>query len=520
MNIAYKMIVAGMAAFWVSCSNDSSVDQGVGGATTEPNTSPVAELNEEQKVLLAKSFYTLLDSSGYDSLKALPDSGLDEIDYKYFRSRPFGITNDQVFSYPSRDGRKICDVVSFTRESQVERKGVLRAMSYDVYDHTCHGVYGRASSELYRDSIYCAMDYTSNHVDETMVTSKIVDVDGVPVVMNTVSGDYWGYGVSCTEFLNQFKQSCIESNGLFKLFGDACSWNILQMACASFVPEGKSPDDVLNSYTEEYKAQCHEDSLNYVPYDDENYVAPHLDSLAIDSLKSLYFLQVDWRQNLKRTLLAYRWQFSMSKATYVENVAADTIGISGDDVVEMDGSAYHFVEFGVPEYIDFDIMAYNTLPSGQIADAYRKEGVYVLPDSLVAEFFPQTVGVPAGMDWLKWKSNVFYIIVIKDVGVKGHILTNITVDEIQVTDLVRSGQSCPEDTSVNYSMFLLSDSPEWGIVGRPIVKTTYVSENWNCDKPESLERIDPYGEWTYVGKEEFDYELYLWDWLDSRYGRL
>ena len=83
-----------------------------------------------------------------------------------------------------------------------------------------------------------------------------------------------------------------------------------------------TPDEVLNSYTEGYKIQCLEDSQKYAPYDDENYVAPHLDSLAIDSLKSLYFLQVDWRQNLQRTLLAYRWQFSMSKATYVENVAA------------------------------------------------------------------------------------------------------------------------------------------------------------------------------------------------------
>ena len=514
------MIVAGMAAFWMSCSNDSSGDQSIAGAITEPSTSPIAQLTEEQKAVLARSFYTLLDSTAYDSSMALSDSGLDEIDGKYFRLRPFGITNDQIFSYPSMDGRKLCDVVSFTREYYEDRKGVLRAMSYDEYDHKCHGVYGIASSELYRDSIYCATDYVSSHVNETMVTSKIVDVDSIPVVMNTVSGYFWGYGVSCTEFLNQFKQSCNESRGLFKLFGDACSGDILQMACASFVPEGKSPDDVLNSYIEEYKGQCLEDSLKYAPYDDENYVAPQLDSLAIDSLKSLYSLQREWRQNLKRTLLAYRWQFSMSKATYVEDVATDAIDISGEDMVEMDGSAYHFEEFGVPEYTDFDIMAYNTLPSGQIADAYRQEGVYVLPDSLVAEFFPQTVGVPAGMDWLKWKSNVFYIIVIKDVGVKGHILTNITVDEIQVTDIVRSGKSCSEDTSVNYSMFLLSDSPEWKVVGRPIVKTTYESENWNCDKPESLERIEPYGEWTYVGKEEFDYESYLWDWLDSRYGSL
>ena len=42
--------------------------------------------------------------------------------------------------------------------------------------------------------------------------------------------------------------------------------------------------------------------------------------------------------------------------------------------------------------------AYNTLPDTKIADAYREEGVYVLPDSLVAEFFPTLATYPAGIE--------------------------------------------------------------------------------------------------------------------------
>jgi hypothetical protein len=48
-------------------------------------------------------------------------------------------------------------------------------------------------------------------------------------------------------------------------------------------------------------------------------------------------------------------------------------------------------------------------------------------------------------------------------------------------------------------MILLVDSPDWDVLVRPIVKTTYVSDNWNCDKPETLEKIEPYGEWVSTG---------------------
>ena len=47
MRKMYKVILAGVTAFLAACSNDASVDSGISGATTEPSTSPKAELTEE-----------------------------------------------------------------------------------------------------------------------------------------------------------------------------------------------------------------------------------------------------------------------------------------------------------------------------------------------------------------------------------------------------------------------------------------------------------------------------------------
>ena len=156
-----------------------------------------------------------------------------------------------------------------------------------------------------------------------------------------------------------------------------------------------------------------------------------------------------------------------------------------------------------PELIGVLGWAYNTLPNTKIADAYRKEGVYVLPDSLVIEFFPNLATYPAGLEGLKWyPPEIFYLVVIKDIGTKGHLITGFDANGIYVTDIVKSG-NCPEDTTVHYSMILLADSPDWNVLDRSIVKTTYVSDNWNCDKPETLEKIDPYGEWTYSNVHDY-----------------
>ncbi len=213
-------------------------------------------------------------------LKAIFGSDVTNIDYSYidyFRTIPWSIKNDQFFSYPSKDGRKVCDVVTYKQENRVDQKGVLRAMSYDVHDRKCRMNNG--------GNICDENDYMNSHIYETIAATKIIDVDGVPVVMKTIGdnafGSFWGYGVSCGEYLKEFKQSCNASNGLFVDFGDGCNMNRLSLACASFVPEGKTPDEVLNFYIEGYKIQCLEDSIKYAPYDDENYVYidPYSDSL-------------------------------------------------------------------------------------------------------------------------------------------------------------------------------------------------------------------------------------------------
>lgn len=508
MRTVNKIIMSGLTAFLMSCSEDALTPEYT-GATTEPNSS--AELTEEQKAILAKSFNTLVDSTKLDSLKAILGTEITEDNYRYFNIIPISVKNDQFFSYPSKDGRKVCDVVTFSQESKprVDRKGVFRAMSYDVHGVHCYLKKMKGNEDYWAEVCSGEEDYAFAHSYATYRMTKIIDVDGVPVIMNTVGTggfeSFFGYGVSCGEYLKEFKQSCSASNGLFLDLGDACNMNDLSLACASFIPEGKTPDEVLNSYTEGYKIQCLEDSIKYAPYDDENYVYhdPFSDSLYKDSVSRISELVYEWKKAQKHSMYAYRWQFS---------IVDSTVGVDGyyqereDDELELK----HANSLG---------FAYNTLPDTKIADAYRKEGVYVLPDSLVAEFFPTLATYPAGIESLKWyPPEVFYIIVLKDVGAKGHLVTNYDADGIYVTDIVKSG-NCPEDTTVHYSMILLADSPDWNVLDRSIVKTTYVSDNWNCDKPETLEKIEPYGEWTFSNEP-----YYYNDWLElfepDRYAEL
>jgi hypothetical protein len=501
MRKMYKVILAGVTAFLAACSNDASVDSGISGATTEPSTSPKAELTEEQKSILAKSFYTLIDSTKLDSLKAILGTEITEDNYRYFNIIPISVKNDQFFSYPSKDGRKVCDVVTFSQESKprVDRKGVFRAMSYDVHGSYCYLKKMKGNEDYWAEVCSGEEDYAFAHSHETYRMTKIIDVDGVPVIMNTIGTggfkSFFGYGVSCGEYLKEFKQSCSASNGLFLDLGDACNMNDLSLACASFIPEGKTPDEVLISYTEGYKIQCLEDSIKYAPYDDENYVYidPFSDSLYRDSVDRVTNLTEEWYQAQKRSTAAYRWQFAIIDSTVV---------FDGDNLD-------YYEEREDPELIDAWGWAYNTLPNTKIADAYRKEGVYVLPDSLVIEFFPNLATYPAGLEGLKWyPPEIFYLVVIKDIGTKGHLITGFEANGIYVTDIVKSG-NCPEDTTVHYSMILLADSPDWNVLDRSIVKTTYVSDNWNCDKPETLEKIEPYGEWTFSNEP-----YYYIDWLE------
>ena len=111
-------------------------------------------------------------------------------------------------------------------------------------------------------------------------------------------------------------------------------------------------------------------------------------------------------------------------------------------------------------------------------------------------FFPEAARCPYVFDAPQRHSQIYYIIVLKDVGAKGHILNKVDVSGIYVRDILKSGENCPEDTTEHYSVYLIRGAAEWDVSDKQIIRETYVSTLWNCDDPESLERIEPYGEWT------------------------
>ena len=96
-----KLILVGLVAFCASCSSEQSTT----GATTEPNTSPVAQLTDEQKVILAKSLLFLMDPVASDSLKNLFDSAYASSGYdinkmynEYIHPLPWSIKNNRVYN--------------------------------------------------------------------------------------------------------------------------------------------------------------------------------------------------------------------------------------------------------------------------------------------------------------------------------------------------------------------------------------------------------------------------------------
>ncbi len=494
-----KIILAGLVTILVSCSSEQSTT----GATTEPSSTPVA-LTDEQKAILAKSLLSLMDPTIADSLKGILDSvnvslssDLNAFYNQYLHPYPWSVKNDQVYRHPSKDKRKVCDVVTFSQVNELNQKGVLRAMSYDD-DHECSYL---SETEPKCSSPEAAENYFYNYPNETVFTTRIAYADGTPVVINTLGSHkmedaFWGYGVSCPEALEQFKDSCSRSNGLFWDLGDGCRQNDLELACASFVPEGKTADEMLDYYLELNQSLCRDDSVKYAPYDDENYnrIYPYWDQTYLDSLNRVANAEREWANTLKRSTYAYVWQFS---------IIDETVKVNANGSVS-------YKERNDSELYSVYTIAYNTLPESPAADAYRNEGVYVLPDSLLTTFFPKLAEYPGRLDEFRMshatKKSVYYIIVIKDVGAKGHILSTYNENKFYVTDIVKSG-NCPEDTSVHYSMILLANSPDWDILNRSIVKTNYVSDKWNCDKPESLAKIEPYGEW--IVTNVYDYGEYV-----------
>jgi len=504
MKIVNKIILSGIVALLMSCSEEAVLpDIADEGATTEPSS--VANLTDEQKAILARSLISLADPSMADSLERMFDSlkvsmasDLNRFYYDYINTITTSVKTSRVYSYPSKDGRKVCDVVTFSKENGLEKNGVLRATSYDEYDHDCYIRYDRNNKCSEGDA---DKDYFNTHRNEAIEATRIVYVDETPVVISTMgsrkmSNSFWGYGVSCAEKLNQFKKTCRDANGLFWDFGDGCSHEDLELVCASFVPEGQAWYDVLNDYTALYENQCLEDSIKYAPFDDENYVPidPYTYQPYLDSLNRVAEAERLWANTLKRTTYAYKWQFSIIDST----VKIDKYGKVFYDKIN-DEELYGGME-----------LAYNTLPDIPIADAYRNEGVYVLPDSLLTTFFPKLAEYPGRLDefrrYRSSRNSIYYLVVLKDVGAKGHLIDYISDQGIFVTDIVKSG-NCPEDTTVHYPMILLADSPDWDGLNHPIVRKTYVSEKWNCDKPESLAKIEPYGEW--IISKVYDYADYV-----------
>lgn len=497
MRILYKLFLVGLIAFGTSCSND---DPSVAGATTEPNTlqqastsndsgdvvtnpepdtPSVAQLTDEQKAILVKAFSSCVDSGGIVLNNDSPDSFPDTVYEEFLKlAYPFHTKASESFWLRSKDDRRGCDVAVFPEET-----GVVAHMSFN-------------SSVSYAGS---------QKIKSGTYASKLIEVDGVPVIVKSV-GDarYWGYNVTCSEYLKQFEESCIESNGVFKDFGDGCRESILNLACTMLAPEGMDAETIVASFTEEYQGVCKEDSIRYAPFDDENgaiqacygygTIDENGNSTSYSScdqvedpndsesgqLDSEWF---EWHNSLTQTFDAYTAQFN--------DFTGDTIKgkVFGNDTVVglVMRKSYEELTFK-------DGLAYNTFPSAEVASPYREEGVYPLPDSLIGVFFPEIANYVL-------RGTTYWIIVLKDVGAKGHVLQDISLEKIHVVDILKSGDSCPEDTTVYYSTYLIKGSPEWDVSGKQIVREPYVSPLWNCDDPESIQRIEPYGEW--INKYDF-----------------
>ena len=478
MKNAYKIIVAGMALLLASCSENPENPEGA-GVTTEPNASKQAKLTEEQMEILQKSFAVLIDTAAAAEW-GQPESLIDSIIYDptitldsnmlaiLNLSFPFYTSADQYIHHGSVDQRWSCNVGTFPEES-----GASMDQKYDAHTFASHG--------------------SGSGVFEGFHAMRIVYVDSVPVIMKTVgSTDYWGFGVSCEEFLEQFKDTCEASNGIFRDFYKGCEGRTVELACSMMVPEDMDVKDAVEIFKDEYQNACREDSIRYAPADEPEFGIQGCTSVGKFDLRdgvslsysnciprtadpTLDSMSRDWQRSLTRTLDDYWRQFTDTKPDDI---------LSEPDLL-----------FGDMETFS-SFVAYNTFPSAEAAEAYREEGVYPLPDSLLEVFFPKIAESPTAFKVLERRNAAYYIIVIEDVGTKGHILREIGDENIRITDIVKSGESCPEDTAVHYSAYLVRGTDNWELLEKSIVKKTFVSPLWNCDDPESLERIEPYGEWV------------------------
>ncbi len=254
MKNLYKIILAGIVAICVYCSSDPST----AGATTEPSSTPIANSDSTDIAdtsstnmpisVLVRAVETLIDISpyypqtcDYDSLSNLPDTIFMQFVHLQFSADAIPGPRQ---TYVSRDHRNKCTVTSYPENAIVTLKNELNQSTYNT-------------------------------------ASKFIQIEGFPVIIKTAvspSGDYWGYGVSCLEYLAQFKQSCEESNGYFKNLGSnlfnnymdaGCDVEPASLACSMPAPKGMDANTAIEIFLEEAKNACIEDSLRYAPFDNE-----------------------------------------------------------------------------------------------------------------------------------------------------------------------------------------------------------------------------------------------------------
>ena len=206
--------------------------------------------------VLVRAVETLIDISpyypqtcDYDSLANLPDTiFMDFIHLQFSTDAIPGPTQ----TYVSRDHRNTCTVTPYPENAIVTFKNEL--------------------SFYHNDRLYTESNYTA---------SKFIQIEGFPVIIKTAvseSGEHWGYGVSCPEYLAQFKKSCEESNGYFKNLGSNIFNNYMDaecnvwptsFACSMPAPKGMDTNTATEIFLEEAKNACIEDSLRYAPFDNE-----------------------------------------------------------------------------------------------------------------------------------------------------------------------------------------------------------------------------------------------------------
>lgn len=482
----------------VACSDSSSTNPDLSGSTNEPNAvAGDSTLTDERIAILEKSFdifkgpnptYVENSSGGPvssdDNMWVEPDSQFVYIMEKIIV--PFGGWGGgrSQYRYMSEDRLRECFVESDSSGSAVfsirEYQKNPRFLNGFLYEHW--------------KSIESAR-YTVEEGDTVIIKS---------VGTGVATSGFWGLDYSCAEFLLNFKDDCKKQNGLFKDFGDGCRKGKPIVSCAFFLPEGATTQSYIDNYEQELIDFCKEDSLWYAPKDDpahtpggcmgESGVDENGQSFnriectyqngdpmdlsgwetgsSYDSVENAIYN--DWRLNVKRTYDAYKEQFA------VWEIVTDTM----------------IYLKNYPELNSGDGFAYNTLLEGDASVGYRTEGMYPLNDTLVGKFFPEVLNNPRMVKKLTDDENsgTYFMVVLKDVGAKGHVLKSIGQDEILVTDVVKSGD-CPADETVYYSAFLVKGNPDWDVSGKTVRRQVFESPLWNCNDPESLERIEPYGQW-------------------------